>query len=66
MTTAEIRSSFKPGVLAGDDVQNLLNYANENNFALPAVNAIGTNSINAILETAKSVNSPVIIQFSNG
>ena len=66
MTTAEIKSSFKPGVLAGDDVQNLLNYANENNFALPAVNAIGTNSINAILETAKSVNSPVIIQFSNG
>ncbi|NER85140.1 MAG: class II fructose-bisphosphate aldolase [Leptolyngbya sp. SIO1D8] len=61
-----MRSSFKPGVLAGDDVQNLLNYANENNFALPAVNAIGTNSINAILETAKSVNSPVIIQFSNG
>ncbi|MDN5211287.1 class II fructose-bisphosphate aldolase [Fulvivirgaceae bacterium BMA12] len=66
MTTAEIKSSFKPGVLAGNDVQNLLNYANENNFALPAVNAIGTNSINAILETAKFINSPVIIQFSNG
>lgn len=66
MTIAEIQSSFKPGVLSGNDVQNLLNYANENNFALPAVNAIGTNSINAILETAKEVNSPVIIQFSNG
>ncbi len=66
MTTAEIQSSFKPGVLSGNDVQNLLNYANERNFALPAVNVIGTNSINAVLETAKAINSPVIIQFSNG
>ena len=27
---------------------------------------MGTNSVNAVLETAKVVNSPVIIQFSNG
>src|SRR5690606_21054061 len=40
--------------------------ANENNFALPAVNVVGTNTVNAVLETAKEVNSPVIIQFSNG
>ncbi|MDN5200057.1 class II fructose-bisphosphate aldolase [Fulvivirgaceae bacterium BMA10] len=66
MTVAEIKSSLKPGVLSGDDAQNLLNYANENNFALPAVNAIGTNSINSVLETASYINSPVIIQFSNG
>lgn len=59
-------SKFKPGVLTGDDVHELLKYANENNFALPAVNVIGTNSVNAVLETAKAVNSPVIIQFSNG
>ncbi len=57
---------FRPGVLTGDEVTELLNYANENNFALPAVNVVGTNSINAVLETAKEVNSPVIIQFSNG
>lgn len=57
---------FKPGVLTGQDATDLLNYANENNFALPAVNVIGTNSINAVLETAKAVNSPVMIQFSNG
>ena len=57
---------FRSGVLHGDEVTELLNYANENNFALPAVNVIGTNSVNAVLETAKAVNSPVIIQFSNG
>lgn len=57
---------FRPGVLHGDEVTELLNYANENDFALPAVNVIGTNSINAVLETARDVNSPVIIQFSNG
>lgn len=63
MTTA---TKFRPGVLTGDEVQELFNYANKHNFALPAVNVIGTNSINAVLETAKAVNSPVIIQFSNG
>ncbi len=57
---------FRPGVLAGQEVTDLLNYANEQNFALPAVNVVGTNSINAVLETAKAVNSPVIIQASNG
>lgn len=57
---------FKPGVLFGKDVTDLLNHANENDYALPAVNVIGTNSINAVLETARLVNSPVIIQFSNG
>jgi len=59
-------SKFRPGVLFGDDVTELLNYANEKDFALPAVNVIGTNSVNAALETAKAVNSPIIIQFSNG
>lgn len=57
---------FKTGVIYGQDVQDLFNYANENNFALPAVNVVGTNTVNAVLETAKAVNSPVIIQFSNG
>jgi fructose-bisphosphate aldolase class II len=57
---------FRTGVLHGDEVTELLNYANENNFALPAVNTIGTNTINAALETAAAVNSPIIIQLSNG
>src|SRR6187549_170998 len=57
---------YTPGVLYGDQLEALLNDAKENQFALPAVNTIGTNSINAVLETARKVNSPVIIQFSNG
>lgn len=57
---------FRSGVLHGQEVTDLLNYANEQNFALPAVNVIGTNSVNAVLETAAAVNSPVIIQFSHG
>lgn len=57
---------FRAGVLFGDEVSDLLKYANDNDFALPAVNVIGTNSVNAVLETAKAVNSPVMIQYSNG
>lgn len=57
---------FRPGVLTGDEVTELLNDAKERGYALPAVNVIGTNSVNAVLETAREVNSPVIIQFSNG
>ena len=65
MSTAT-STRFRPGVLHGEEVTELLNYANENDFALPAVNVVGTNSVNAVLETAKAVNSPVIVQFSNG
>ncbi len=64
MSTTAVK--FRPGVLWGDEVTELLNYANENDFALPAVNVVGTNSVNAVLETAREVNSPVMIQFSNG
>jgi len=56
---------FRPGVLIGDEVTELFNYAKENNFAVPAVNVIGINGINATLEAAKQVESPVIIQISN-
>jgi fructose-bisphosphate aldolase class II len=57
---------FKPGIVFGQALQDLYQYAQENKFALPAVNVVGTNSVNAVMETAKLVNSPVIIQFSNG
>lgn len=57
---------FKPGIVYGSALKELYAYAKENKFALPAVNVIGTDSVNAVLETAKAVNSPVIIQFSNG
>jgi fructose-bisphosphate aldolase, class II len=57
---------FRPGVLTGDEVTEVFNDAMERQYALPAVNVIGTNSVNAVLETAREVNSPVIVQFSNG
>ena len=55
-----------PGVIFGDDVQKVYDHAKKEGFAIPAVNVVGTDSINAILEAAAKVNSPVIIQFSNG
>ena len=56
----------KPGVLSGDDVTKLYAYAKEQGFAIPAVNVVGSDSVNAVLEAAKVANSPVIVQFSNG
>lgn len=57
---------FPAGVATGQMVSDIFQYAKENKFALPAVNVIGSNTINAVMETAASLNSPVIIQFSNG
>ncbi len=54
------------GVLFGDDVSRVFEIAKEEGYAIPAVNVVGTNSINAVLESAKKVNSPIIVQFSNG
>ena len=59
-------SAIKPGVATGDEVQAIFKLAKDKQFALPAVNVIGSSSVNAVLETAKALNSPVIIQFSNG
>nr|WP_288931260.1 class II fructose-bisphosphate aldolase [uncultured Allomuricauda sp.] len=58
--------NIKPGVATGDEVQAIFDHAKENGYALPAVNVIGSDSINAVMETAAALNSPVIIQFSNG
>ncbi len=63
---AKILDYVKPGVVTGSDVQTIFKIAKEEGFALPAVNVVGTNSVNAVLEAARAVNSPVIIQFSNG
>ena len=62
----KISDVVKPGVVTGDDVQKVFQIARENNFALPAVNCVDTNTINAVIETAAKVGSPVIVQFSNG
>jgi fructose-bisphosphate aldolase class II len=61
-----ILDSIKPGVVFGDDLNTLFAIAKEEGYALPAVNVVGTDSINGVLEAAKLVNSPVVIQFSNG
>jgi fructose-bisphosphate aldolase class II len=62
----KISDVVKPGVVTGDDVQKVFEIAKKNEYAIPAVNVVGTNSVNAVIEAAKLVNSPVIIQFSNG
>lgn len=64
--TAKNLKHIAPGVLSGDEVQEVFRIAKEHQFALPAVNVTGTNSVNAVLEAARDFNSPVIIQFSNG
>ena len=62
----KVLDSLSSGVLSGDEVQKLFAIAKEEGFAIPAVNVVGTSSLNATLEAAKNVNSPVIIQFSSG
>ena len=57
---------YPSGVLHGDSLRALYQDAKQHQFALPAVNTIGHSSINATLETAARVKSPVIVQFSNG
>ena len=66
MINAKIFDFVKPGVASGDDVQKIFAIAKANQFALPAVNVVGSNSLNAVLEAAKTANSPIIVQFSNG
>jgi len=62
----KILDVVKPGVVTGEDVQKVFAICKENKFAMPAVNVINTDSINAVLEAAAKVKSPVVIQFSNG
>lgn len=57
---------FPAGVATGNLVTEIFQHAKENNYALPAVNVIGSSNVNATMETAAKLNSPVIIQFSNG
>lgn len=62
----KILDVVKPGVVSGEDMQKIFALCKENKFALPAVNVVGTDSINAVLEAAAKVKAPVIIQLSNG
>ncbi|WP_392561340.1 class II fructose-bisphosphate aldolase [Orbus sturtevantii] len=62
----KISDVIKPGVVTGDDVQKIFQIARDNKFALPAVNCVNTDTINAVIETAAKVRAPVVVQFSNG
>ena len=62
---SEPRNDFAPGVITGNEVKEVFALAEGTGFALPAANCIGSNSMNAVMETAAKLNSPVIIQFSN-
>jgi len=63
---AKVLDIVKPGIVYGEDLQTLFAHAKEEGFALPAVNVVGSSSINAVLESAMVANSPVIVQFSHG
>lgn len=58
--------SVKPGVIYGNQLKEVYAYCKEKQCALPAVNVIGSSSVNAALNAAKQANAPIIIQFSHG
>ena len=64
--STKVLEVVEAGVISGDDLQKVFEIAKNEGFALPAVNVVSTSSINAVLEAAKKVNSPVVVQFSNG
>ncbi|RLA68718.1 MAG: class II fructose-bisphosphate aldolase [Epsilonproteobacteria bacterium] len=64
--STKVLDVIEAGVVTGDDLQKMLKVAKDEGFALPAVNVVSSTSINAVLESAKNVDSPVVIQFSNG
>jgi fructose-bisphosphate aldolase class II len=64
--STKVLDVVQAGVVTGDDLQKLFKIAKDEGFALPAVNVVSTSSVNAVLEAAQKVNSPVIVQFSNG
>ncbi len=61
-----MKLELSPGVVTGDDVQKIFTHAKANAYALPAPNVAGTNSVNAVMETAAEVNGPIIMTFSSG
>ncbi|CAE7507714.1 fba, partial [Symbiodinium pilosum] len=59
-------ASVKPGVVTGQALVDLLNYAKENEFAIPGVNVVASSSINACMEAAKKAGGPIMVTFSRG
>jgi len=58
--------SRKSGVIVGDDVLALFEYAQEKNFAVPAINVTSSSTVVASLEAARDAKSPIILQLSQG
>jgi fructose-bisphosphate aldolase, class II len=56
----------KEGVIYGDDVLNLFKYAQEKNFAIPAINVTSSSTVVAALEAARDAKAPIILQTSQG
>lgn len=61
-----LSNTIEPGVVTGENTGLIYHHARRHQYALPAVNVVGTSSVNAALEAAKLARSPVIIQLSNG
>jgi len=59
-------STVKPGVVTGEALNDLLNHAKTNGYAIPGVNIVGTNSINACMEAAAKYGGPIMVTFSKG
>jgi fructose-bisphosphate aldolase class II len=62
----KLPESVHPGVVSGQGYVDLLNWAKQNKFAIPAVNCVSSSGINACLEAARKMDSPIFIQFSSG
>jgi len=65
-TKVSLPASVKPGVVTGQALVDLLDYAKDKGFAIPGVNIVGTNSINACMAAAKAYGGPVMVTFSKG
>jgi len=63
---AKLPASVKPGVVTGKALTDLLDHAKENGYAIPGVNIVGTNSINACMEAAAKYGGPIMVTFSKG
>jgi fructose-bisphosphate aldolase class II len=66
MPGATANLTRKTGVIVGDDVLKLFNHAQENNYAIPAVNVTSSSTVVATLEAARDAKSPIILQTSQG
>merc|ERR1712157_326041 len=63
---AKLPASVTPGVVTGDALVDLLDAAKEQGYAIPGVNIVGSNSINACMEAASKYGGPIMITFSKG